>query len=261
VARTSREGDRVESAVCAAGSVTLRNGACPFPARSDRHALPANECFDSSDPTELIAESGPQPTSVENHEQRPTQSHWQFGTPRASGQTERHVAGSDVARVPGNLHVAECRALRSRLCLNRVGALSLGYAEVATSCRRTDERRKAGAEVPISGGYGRVADPFSRCIKHGHAEREPRLRRAGLARATRHACGSREGDKRQRGDGSTHRPRTPVHPLSPYVGVHASNTIGVPLSQIFGFVGCVGWSCSVRLTSARWSGIRSTPDV
>src|ERR1700688_2580855 len=56
MARTSREGDRVETAVRAAGSVTLRNGACPIPAPSDRQALPSNEHFDSSDQTALTVD-------------------------------------------------------------------------------------------------------------------------------------------------------------------------------------------------------------
>jgi hypothetical protein len=71
VARTSREGDRVEPAVGPAGSVTLQNGACLVPApRPSRQAPQPARYNNQSNPTAGTADRIPTPSGRWTPDQR-----------------------------------------------------------------------------------------------------------------------------------------------------------------------------------------------
>jgi hypothetical protein len=93
----SPEGDRVEPAVGAAGSVTLRNGACLVPApRPSRQAPQPTRYNNESDPTTETGEPNHHQTQAGGPHHRHPQSHWQLCAVERCLQVATVEADKDV---------------------------------------------------------------------------------------------------------------------------------------------------------------------
>ena len=98
VARTSREGDRDDRTALTDRTITLRNGACPYPPTvpTDRHHH--CRCSNQSDRAAGAAERSPAAPAAETRSTPHRHSHWHGGVDRPD---ERYPTAHSVSRTPG----------------------------------------------------------------------------------------------------------------------------------------------------------------
>ena len=177
MARTSREGDRVEQAVPAASSVTLRNGACHIriptaqPTRTQRTSVQQPE----SDQTVRAAERS-------HHDQPrggPNSDNPSLTGRSGRGACNREIEWSRRAGLTTRGRGTTCGAKRSRRCTTHSAVMLGGRARPAVELLGAGRRRPAlesrsapvgGDAVECRGGWCTA----SSCQHHGAGSRRSR---------------------------------------------------------------------------------------